>query len=148
MKKINGELIVGIFVLIGLMCLAYLGVTKALAEMSGSNYYFVTAEFYSVSGLRPGASVDIAGVSTGEVKRIVLDQKRYLARVYLQINVRTPLPDDTVASIRSSGIVGDKFVELHQGNSGILLANGGKIAKTRSAIDLEELISEYIQGQV
>jgi len=148
MKKINADTIVGIVMLAGLMCLAYLGVTKALAEMSGSNYYFITAEFDSVSGLRPGASVDLAGVKSGKVERIVLDQKRYMAKVCLQIRVCTSLPDDTVASIRSSGIVGDKFIELHQGNSGKLLSNGGVIKKTRAAIDLEELIGEYIQGQV
>jgi phospholipid/cholesterol/gamma-HCH transport system substrate-binding protein len=148
MKKINAETIVGIIMLTVFIIFAYLAIKQGMAEMSGSNYYSVTAEFDSVSGLRPGASVEISGVGVGKVERIELDKKRYMAKVYLQINAHAKLSDDTVASIRTSGIIGDKFIELLQGNSKKLLADGGVIRKTKSATNLEELIGEYIQGQV
>jgi phospholipid/cholesterol/gamma-HCH transport system substrate-binding protein len=87
MKKATLEISVGIFVLLGILCLAYLSIKLGKMELLGSDSYGVTANFDSVSGLREGASVEIAGVEVGRVDRIVLDPKAgYTALVFLRIN--------------------------------------------------------------
>lgn len=86
MKRATLETIVGIFVFIGLLCLAYLSIKLGKMEMFGGDYYKVYADFDSVSGLKSGASVEVAGVAVGKVGRIILDPKNgNRARVYLQI---------------------------------------------------------------
>jgi len=149
MKKANLETIVGIFVLVGILCLAYLSVKLGKMELLGGNYYRVSGNFDSVSGLKSGASVEIAGVEIGRVDRIVLDAKEgYTARVTLKINSGTTLQDDVIASVRTRGIIGDKYVLLKPGASDRLLKDGGRIRETESAIDFESLISKFIHGKV
>jgi phospholipid/cholesterol/gamma-HCH transport system substrate-binding protein len=85
----------------------------------------------------------------GKVGRIILDPKNgSRARVYLQINGGVKLQDDVIAAVRTSGIIGDKFIQVKPGGSDKLLADGGRIRETESAVDLEELLSKYIHGQV
>lgn len=149
MKRAGLETIVGVFVLVGILCLAYLSIKLGKMELLGGDNYQVIAEFNSVSGLKEGASVEIAGVEVGRVDRITLDPaKGYLAKVYLQINSATKLSDDTIASVRTRGIIGDKFILLKPGGSDTMLANGGRIRDTESAVDFEQLLSEYIHGKV
>jgi phospholipid/cholesterol/gamma-HCH transport system substrate-binding protein len=149
MKKANIETIVGIFVLIGILCLAYLSIKLGKMEFLGGDYYEVTALFDSVSGLKSGASVEIAGVEVGRVDRIVLDPKSGAqARVYLRIRKGIKLTDDVIASIRTRGLIGDKFVLLKPGGSERPLAAGGRVRETESAVDFEDLLSKYIHGQV
>ncbi len=149
MKRAGLETIVGVFVLAGILCLAYLSIKLGKMELLGGDNYQVSAEFNSVSGLKEGASVEIAGVDVGRVERITLDPaKGYVAKVYLRINSGTKLSDDTIASVRTRGIIGDKFILLKPGGSDTLLANGGRIRDTESAVDLEQMISEYIHGKV
>jgi phospholipid/cholesterol/gamma-HCH transport system substrate-binding protein len=149
MKKASLEISVGIFVLVGILCLGYLSIKLGKMELLGGNTYDLTANFDSVSGLRQGASVEIAGVEVGRVDQIVLDPKSgYTARVVLRINSGIELQDDVIASVRTRGIIGDKFVQLKPGGSDRLLHNGGRIRETESAIDFESLISKYIHGSV
>jgi phospholipid/cholesterol/gamma-HCH transport system substrate-binding protein len=149
MKKASVETVVGIFVLIGILCLAYLSIKLGKMEFLGGDYYEVTALFDSVAGLKSGASVEIAGVEVGRVDRITLDPKSGAqARVYLRIRKGVRLTDDVIASIRTRGLIGDKFVLLKPGGSERPLLAGGKIRDTESAIDFEDLISKYIHGQV
>jgi phospholipid/cholesterol/gamma-HCH transport system substrate-binding protein len=149
MKRATLETIVGIFVFIGLLCLAYLSIKLGKMEMFGGDYYKVYADFDSVSGLKSGAAVEVAGVAVGKVGRIILDPKNgNRARVYLQINGGVKLQDDVIAAVRTSGIIGDKFIQVKPGGSDKLLADGGRIRETESAVDLEELLSKYIHGQV
>lgn len=149
MKRATLETIVGIFVFIGLLCLAYLSIKLGKMEMFGGDYYKVYADFDSVSGLKSGASVEVAGVAVGKVGRIILDPKNgNRARVYLQIRGGVKLQDDVIAAVRTSGIIGDKFIQVKPGGSDKLLADGGRIRETESAVDLEELLSKYIHGQV
>jgi len=149
MKKAGIETIVGIFVVVGILCLAYLSIKLGKMELLGGNYYELSASFSSVSGLKAGASVEIAGVEIGRVDRIELDPARgYMARVFLRVRTGVKLTDDSIASIRTRGIIGDKFVLIKPGGSEKLLADGGKIRDTESAVDLEQLISEYIHGKV
>jgi phospholipid/cholesterol/gamma-HCH transport system substrate-binding protein len=149
MKRASLEISVGIFVLLGIVCLGYLSIKLGKMEMLGGDTYGLTANFDSVSGLRQGASVEIAGVEVGRVDRIVLDPKAgYTARVSLRINSGIVLQDDVIASVRTRGIIGDKYVQLKPGGSDKLLQNGGRIRETESSIDFESLISKYIQGSV
>ena len=149
MKRVTIELIVGIFVLIGILCLTYLSVKLGKKELIGGKSYEVYAEFDSVSGLKKGASVEIAGVEIGRVDRFDLDPKfSDRARVFLRINDGVKLQDDIIASVRTRGIIGDKFIKLKPGGSEKILANNGRIRETESAVDLEELLSKYIHGKV
>jgi len=149
MKKASIETVVGIFVLIGIICLAYLSIKLGKMEFLGGDYYQVTALFDSVSGLKGGASVEIAGVEVGRVDGIVLDPKSGAqARVYLRIRNGVKLSDDVIASIRTRGLIGDKFVLLKPGGSERPLAAGGRVRETESAVDFEDLLSKYIHGQV
>lgn len=149
MKRASLETVVGIFVLAGILCLAYLSIKLGKMEILGGDYYQLNADFSSVSGLKEGASVEIAGVEVGRVDRIRLDtRKGDVAKVYLRIQSGVKLTDDTIASVRTRGIIGDKFILLKPGGSEKLLADGGSIRDTESAVDLEQLISEYIHGKV
>lgn len=149
MRKLNLETAVGIFVIIGILCLGYLSIKLGKLEVMGGNYYQVYADFDSVSGLKPGASVEIAGVEIGRVKRIGLDpQNAGRARVFMNLQKEVKLQDDVIASIRTMGIIGDKFIQLKPGGSDRIIPPGGRIRETEPAIDLEELLSKYIHGQV
>lgn len=149
MKKATLEISVGIFVLLGIVCLGYLSINLGKMELFGGDTYGVSANFDSVSGLRQGASVEIAGVEVGRVDRIALDPKDgYSAQVMLRINSGIELQDDVIASVRTRGIIGDKFVQLKPGGSDRLLRNGERIRETEASIDFESLISKYIHGSV
>ena len=146
MKRANLELTVGIFVLVGLACLAYLAVNLGKMEIYGAGYP-VFANFDNVSGLKLGAQVEVAGVPVGRVDSIKLTTF-YQARVGLRVEHGLKIHEDAIASIRTKGIIGDKFVKLSLGNTEKLVPPGGKIRETESAIDLEELLSSYIHGKV
>lgn len=146
MKRGKLELVVGIFVLAGLACLAYLAIHLGKMEVIGGGYQvFVT--FDNVSGLKKGAAVEVAGVDVGRVESIQLSPGDR-AKVTLRLEKDLKLHDDAIASVRTKGIIGDKFVKLSPGSSGKVIPSGGKIRDTESAIDLEELISSYIHGKV
>lgn len=136
------EISVGLFMILGMACLVYLSVTLGAVELFGSDAYTVSATFGSIEGLEPGASVEIAGVPVGKVKRISLEE--YNARVEMEIRNGTEITDDTIASIRTKGIIGDKFIKLSPGGSDEILEDNDALMDTESAISLEELISKYI----
>jgi len=140
------ELIVGVFVLIGIVCLGYLSIKLGKLEVIGGSSYYVEAEFDTVSGLRPGATIEIAGVEVGRVKAIRLKQDRAVAT--LAINDGITLYEDTIASVKTRGIIGEKFVSLSPGGGGAELKPGGVIRDTESGLDLEELVSQYVHGKV
>lgn len=146
MKRGNLELTVGIFVLAGLACLAYLAIHLGKMEIIGSGYK-VAATFDNISGLKKGAAVEVAGVDVGRVETIRLAAGDR-ATVILSLEPGLKLHEDAIASIRTKGIIGDKFVKLSLGSSEKLIPPEGKIRDTESAIDLEELISSYIHGKV
>lgn len=143
------EMIVGIFMVIGILCLGYVSIKLGKMEIIGGDYYSVSASFNSVSGLKPGARVEVAGVEIGKVDRIALDPKSGdQAVAYLKIKSGVKITDDVIASVRTSGIIGDKFIKLTQGGSDQYLADNGKIRETESAIDIEELVAKFIHGKV
>jgi phospholipid/cholesterol/gamma-HCH transport system substrate-binding protein len=146
MKKISIETAVGIFILIGIVCVSYLSIRLGKMEWTGDKYYPVFARFQSVSGLIAGAHVELAGVHVGKVESIALDPKRLVAVVELKIQKGVLLSDDVIASVKTSGLIGDKYIQLAPGNSDKVLKPGGMITETESAVDLEALISKYVFG--
>lgn len=147
MKKYSFEFSVGVFVLIGLACLGYLTVKLGKMELFGSDGYTVTARFSSISGLKTGASVEIAGVQVGKVTGIDLGGD-YAAKVSMQIKKGLALSEDSIAAVKTSGLIGDKYISISLGGSGKHLADGGEIEETQSAVDIEALISKYVFGGV
>ncbi|QJT07523.1 outer membrane lipid asymmetry maintenance protein MlaD [Oceanidesulfovibrio marinus] len=148
MKKYTKESWVGVFVLIGLLCVGYLTIKLGKMEVIGGNDYVVKAKFTSVAGLKAGAQVEVAGVPVGKVSEIELDPKTFAALVSMRIGKDVELSEDTIASIKTSGLIGDKYVKLTPGGAQEMLGNNGMIVDTESAVDIEELISKYVFGNV
>lgn len=146
MGKAKLELVVGVFVLVGILCLGYLSIKLGKLEVIGGHQYDVQAEFSSVTGLKPGATVEIAGVEVGRIKSIALKEDQAL--VTLAIHDGIKVYSDTFASIKTRGIIGEKFITLSPGGGGDVLKPGDKIRDTESGLDLEELVSQYIHGKV
>ncbi len=146
MKKANVEIAVGVFVLAGIACLLYLAMHLGEIELF-SRGYEVSADFDNISGLKVGASVEVAGVGVGRVEQITITPDNR-AQLLLKLSPGLVLKDDTIASVRTKGIIGDKFVKLSMGNSEKVIPPGGRIRDTESAVELEELISQFIHGKV
>ena len=146
MEKTKLEIVVGVFVLVGMLCLAYLSIKLGKLEMIGGDVYEVEAQFTSASGLKPGSTIEIAGVEVGRVRGITLIEDR--AKVKLAVNNTVKLYTDTIASIKTRGIIGEKFLALSPGGGGDLLKPGDTIRDTESGLDLEELVSQYVHGKV
>jgi phospholipid/cholesterol/gamma-HCH transport system substrate-binding protein len=144
MKKMNLEMIVGLFLLAGFACFSYLAIKMGDIKMFNSETYDVTARFTSISGLKEGSVVELAGVNVGKVSRIELDPSDYEAVVHLDVVKSVKLQDDAIASVRTAGIIGDKYIKLTPGGSDTLLGSGDEIEETESSISLEELVSKYI----
>jgi phospholipid/cholesterol/gamma-HCH transport system substrate-binding protein len=148
MQKKRIETAVGVFVLIGILCVSYLAVRLGRMELFGSGYYTLNAYFNSATGLKPGASVEIAGVEIGRVEGIRLDEASQMAVVSLAIRDGLAIKDDVIASIKTSGLIGDKFVKLSPGGSPQVLKPGGIIMDTESPLDIEEIIGKFVFGKV
>lgn len=144
MKKINLEMIVGIFLLAGFICFSWLAVKMGDINPFENETYPITARFTSISGLKEGSAIELAGVVVGKVSKIELDTGDYEALVHLDIEKQVELTDDSIASIRTAGIIGDKYIKLSPGGSDIILEAGDEIEETEPAISLEELVSKYI----
>ncbi len=148
MQRPQTELSVGAFVALGIACLAYLALQLGDFRFSSNDQVAFTARFTSVSGLREGATVEVGGVRSGLVTRITLDPSTYAAVVEMRLDPKVHIQIDTIASIRTAGLIGDKFIKLAPGGADELIAAGGEILETEPSISLEELISKYIfEGQ-
>ena len=148
MKRSSIELWVGTFVLIGILCIGYLTIHLGQLEWFGDNYYKLQARFLSVSGLKAGTQIEMAGVQVGRVDDITLDPKKQVALVTLKIEKNIELTDDVIASVKTSGLIGDKYIKLSPGGSDEILGPEDTITETESALDIEELISKYAFGDV
>ena len=146
MKKSSIETSVGIFMFIGILCVGYLTIHLGKMDWIGSDHYQVRALFQSVSGLKVGASVEMAGVQIGSVASISLDQQKKIAEVTLNIQKRIKLEEDVIASIKTSGLIGDKYIMISPGGSDVILKPGDIIVDTEPSVDLEDLISKYLFG--
>lgn len=146
MKKFDTELSVGLFIIVGLICLGYLSVRLGKMEILGGEGYEVYAIFSNSGGLKTGASVLIAGVYVGRVKGIVLED--YQARVVLSLQKEVKIQEDAIASIKTKGLIGEKYVEITAGGSEKIIGQGDRIRETQPAVDFEQLISNYVFGEV
>ncbi len=146
MKRFNLEMSVGVFMMAGLLAIAYLTLNLGGLELFGGNYYKVHASFSSISGLKSGARVEIAGVQVGKVSHISLVDDQ--AKVELSLKPEVKIGSDVFASIKTQGIIGDKFVQLTPGAEEDFLQDGDEITETESAVDLEALISKYVFGSI
>ena len=140
------ELGVGLFMVVGIVALAYLSVNLGRVDIMGQSGYVVYADFPSVGGLKSGAAVEIAGVSVGRVQSIGL--KDYQARVTLRIDSDVKLQTDAIVSIKTKGLIGEKFVLISPGGSDKVVPPGGRLTEVEAPVDIEELISKYVFGKV
>lgn len=148
MKKTNLDLIVGVFLIFGFLSFAYISMMFGeFSVFSRANNYTILADFDSVSGLKKGAIVSIAGVNVGKVSKIALNGEEQ-AQVSINLPKDIKVTDDAIASVKTQGIIGDKYIRLSQGGSDIYLAEGEILSETESAIDLEEMVSKYIFGDI
>jgi phospholipid/cholesterol/gamma-HCH transport system substrate-binding protein len=148
MKKYSMETVVGIFVLIGIICIAYMTIKLGKVSLFGDSHYSIYAEFTSVSGLRIGNPVEIDGIQVGRVENLRIDQQKQIAVVTLRIMDEIKVYDDASAAIKTAGLIGDKFVKIDPGGAGNILKPGGKITETTSPIDIEDLIGKYAFGDL
>jgi len=148
MKQSRLELIVGVFVLVGLAVVAFLALRIGGGALLGADTYPLKARFTNTGGLKPGSNVLIAGVSVGRVDAVTLSPTDYSALIEFSLRKEVRLPVDTMASIRTSGLIGDKFLALSPGSEDQILAAGALISDTESTVDLESLISRFAFGNV
>lgn len=148
MKRSYLDLAVGIFVAAGFASFVYISLQFGeFSIFSLEDKYNLHAEFNNVSGLKRGASVEMAGVSIGKVSEIRLGEVDQ-AKVTLQIDQGVEITEDAIASVKTQGIIGDKYIKISQGGSDEILKDNDRITETESAVDLEELVSKYIFGDV
>ncbi|MGB5217678.1 MAG: outer membrane lipid asymmetry maintenance protein MlaD [Smithella sp.] len=148
MKKHNMETIVGIFVILGVICVGYMTVKLGKVDFLGNKSYTLIANFTTVAGLRIGSPVNILGIEVGRVEKIAIDQDNLKAVVEMKINNGIKIYDDAIASIKTEGLIGDKYLSIDPGGGGNLLANKGVITDTQAAVDIEQIISKYAFGEV
>jgi phospholipid/cholesterol/gamma-HCH transport system substrate-binding protein len=146
MTRVSTEVVVGFFLLLGLLALGYLAIKLGRMEVIGNSGYTVHATFPNVGGLRTGTPVEIAGVEVGWVERIGL--KNYQARVDFRIKQEIQLPEDSIASIRTKGLVGEQFVRISPGGAEKNIPPGGEIQETEPPVDIMELIANYAFGKI
>lgn len=148
MRQSSVELGVGIFVVLGIICVGYLTFRLGEIEIFGDKYYLLNARFASVTGLKVGAQVEIAGVQVGQVEGVALHPKDLVALVQLKIKDTVRLSDDVIASVKTAGLLGDKYILLTPGGSERILNPGELIIETEPALDIEGLISKYAFGKL
>jgi len=146
MRKFDIELAVGVFLLVGIICLGYLSIRLGKMEVFGSRGYDIQAVFINSGGLKNGSDIVIAGVGVGRVKTITLEN--YQAQVVMNLPWDVKVQEDAIALIRTKGLIGEKYIEITPGGSDKLIPPGGKIRDTQPPVDLEELISKYIFGKI
>ncbi|EDY80767.1 mce related protein [Verrucomicrobiia bacterium DG1235] len=145
-KKIDFS--VGLFVLIGLLAIVYMAVQIGGSRFLGSDSRSVTAIFTNIGGLSSGSNITIAGVKIGTVGPITLNPETLKAEVELRIDNDIELFDDATASIKTNGLIGDKYIAIYPGTPGIGFPLEGAIVDTEAAIDIESLISRFAFGDV
>jgi phospholipid/cholesterol/gamma-HCH transport system substrate-binding protein len=146
MKKFDLELTVGLFIIAGIICIGYLSVQLGKMEVLGEKGYEVYATFSTIGGLKTGSSIEIAGVNVGRVKKITLDN--YQARVVLNLPWSVKVQEDAIASVKTRGLIGEKYIEITPGGSEKVISPGGRMRETQPAVDLEELISKFVFGKI
>jgi len=146
MERSRVNIAVGIFLIIGILALGYLSVKLGRVSFLGGGGYSVSVDFPSVGGLKAGSAVEIAGVEVGRVDSIGLED--YQARVILRVQSNVKLQEDSIASIKTKGLIGEKYVRISPGGSDKIIPPNGRIREVEAPVDFEELLSKYIFGKV
>ena len=148
MKKYSKETVVGIFVVAGILSILYMAVKLGDVGVMSGDSYPLYAKFNKVTGLRVGNSVNMLGLEIGKVESFKLDQENQMVVVELKIDKGIEIYDDAIASIKTEGLIGDKYVDVDPGGGGDLLAPGDTITDTNSPTDIMDLVSKYAFGDV
>jgi phospholipid/cholesterol/gamma-HCH transport system substrate-binding protein len=148
MKKYAMETTVGGFFFVGLLLIGIMTVKLGHVSLFGEKTYPLSARFTSVTGLRVGSPVYMFGIEVGRVERLTMDQKNQKAAVDLQIKQGIKVYDDAIATIKTEGLIGDKYLRIDPGGAGELLNPGGTITETQPDLDIGELIGKYAFGDV
>jgi phospholipid/cholesterol/gamma-HCH transport system substrate-binding protein len=148
MNQTRLELLVGSFVLLGIVAIIYLAIKLGSGALMGGDTTVLVARFANAGGLNNGSSVLMAGVAVGRVEKVEIDPEDYSAIATMRVRTALRLPTDTMASIKTTGLIGDKYVALAPGADETYLEAGDRITMTESSVDLEGLISKMAFGGV
>ena len=146
MKRFSLEFAVGLFMIAGIVCLGYLSIRLAKMEIVGGNGYEIYAVFSDIGGLKVGSPVVIAGMDVGRIKEIRMEN--YEAKVIMQFPEGLEIQEDAIASVKTRGLIGEKYLQITPGGADEIVKPGGRIRETVPAFDMEELISKYAFGDV
>jgi len=142
------DLWVGIFVVAGIAAFFVLALQVSNAgSFNTADSYRLIAEFNNIGGLRVQAPIKSAGVVVGRVDSIEFDNDKFVARVVMRLDKRIKLPKDTIASILTSGLLGEQYIGLDGGGDPVNLADGERLKQTQSAVVLEKLIGQFLYGK-
>jgi phospholipid/cholesterol/gamma-HCH transport system substrate-binding protein len=145
LNKATIDLWVGIFVVVGIGAIVFLALKVGnLTSLQATPTYRLEAAFDNIGGLKIRAPVKAAGVVVGRVDVVRFDPKTYQAIVGMRIDQGVQFSKDTIASILTSGLLGEVYIGLDSGGDTVMLANNGRIAKTQSAVVLEKLIGQFL----
>jgi phospholipid/cholesterol/gamma-HCH transport system substrate-binding protein len=144
MKKIDIEIIVGLFVAFGLLCMAYISINLGQVDLFNTGYYPIRATFSSATGLKKDTNIEISGVKIGKVKEVRLEN--YAAAVTMLIESDVEIQDDAIASIRTKGILGEQYIEILPGGSDTALKSGDALFDTEPAFDLLSALKNLVVG--
>ncbi len=144
MNKRKIEFYVGLFVMIGILCTGYLFIVLGGISIVPDKQYPIYAFFTSISGLKKGAKIEMVGVKIGTVSNVGIDKERLLAKVEFHIDNSIELSEDVIASVKTSGIIGQKYIDILPGGSDIMLEPGEEIFNTESSLDIESLVRKFI----
>lgn len=146
MRRFDTEVAVGFFLLLGMFALTYLSIKLGKLEIIGGKGYIIYAEFSNTGGLKVDSPIEIAGVEIGRIKDITLEN--YQAKITLKINPGIKIQKDAIASVKTKGLLGERYIQVTPGGSEEFIPPMGKITETEPPVDLEELISKFIFGKV
>jgi len=146
MRRFDLEVAVGLFMIAGIVCLGYLSIKLGGMELLGQKGYELNLVFSNSGGLKQGSPVVIAGVDVGRVKEVRLDDYQALVVIHLPEDVK--IQEDAIASIKTKGLIGEKYVEIAPGGAEDFVGPGGKLRDTQPAIDMEALISKFVFGKL
>jgi len=148
MKNTKLELSVGIFVLLGIAAIAYLTIQIGTGSLITGDTYPLEARFSNTGGLHTGSSVLLSGVTVGRVEAVRMDPSDYSAIVTLRVVSGVRLPTDSMASVKTAGLIGDKYISLSPGADENYMTPWTRITMTEPAIDLESLIGKMAFGSL
>lgn len=146
MKRLNLELMVGLFIVLGFAAFVFSALQAAnLGNLNvNAHTYTVTARFDNIGGLKPRASVKSAGVVVGRVKSVTFDQETFQAKIEISVDSRYLFPVDSSLKILTSGLLGEQYIGISAGGEDENWKDGSVAERTQSAVVLENLIGQFL----